>query len=169
MAAGEYVSVSSQADIEYADLVRERKELEADYEHEIDELASIYRTRGVDQALAEQVALQMMEHDALAAHARDELGISEILNAKPIQAAITSAITFFLGAILPLIAAMLLPAQHLVIGVSSVSLVLLIALGLLSAYIGGASLFKAAMRVGGWGALAMLVTASVGYWLGLVI
>lgn len=169
MAAGEYVSVSSQADTELADLARERKELEVDYEHEIDELASIYQSRGVESVLARAVAVQMMEHDALAAHARDELGISDVVSAKPVQAAITSAITFSTGAILPLAVALLLPSQHIVMGVSLISVVLLILLGGISAYVGGSSLIRAASRVGGWGVLAMLVTAGVGHYLGMMI
>lgn len=169
MAAGEYVSVSSQSDTEQADLARERGELVSDHEHEVEELASIYQGRGLQPELAREVALQLMAHDALGAHARDELGINEIMTARPVQAAVTSAITFAVGAFLPLLAAMLLSQEHLVYGVSVVSLALLVVLGGLAAWAGGASIIKAAARVAGWGALAMAITAVAGHFFGAVV
>ncbi len=169
MAAGEYVSVSSQSDTENADLERERKELETDLDHEIDELANIYVGRGLKPELAREVALQLMDHDALGAHARDELGISEITTAKPVQAALTSAVTFSVGGILPLVAAVLLPEAIMVVGVSLISIVLLTVLGAAAAKAGGASMLTAAARVAGWGALAMAVTAGVGHLFGAVV
>jgi VIT1/CCC1 family predicted Fe2+/Mn2+ transporter len=162
MAAGEYVSVSSQADTEHADLNRERKELLADPRHEHAELAAIYRGRGLDAALASQVATQLMEHDALGAHARDELGISDALSARPIQAALSSATTFAVGAGLPLLAVILAPASVLMWAVSGTSLVALALLGALAARAGGAPVTTATARVMFWGALAMALTAGVG-------
>lgn len=162
MAAGEYVSVSSQADTESADLARERKELIASPEQEHAELMSIYVQRGLDDALASSVATQLMQHDALAAHARDELGISDTLAAKPIQAALASAGTFALGAALPLVMVLLLPASALVWGLSGSSLVFLALLGILSARTGGAPALPSAMRVTFWGALAMALTFAAG-------
>lgn len=169
MAAGEYVSVSSQADTEQADLARERKELETHIEHEQDELASIYMGRGLDASLAKQVALQLMAHNALEAHARDELGISEHLTARPIQAALASAATFAVGAAMPLITALLVPESSLVLIVSGMSLVFLAALGALAARTGGAPMVKATSRVVFWGALAMALTAAVGALFGTVV
>jgi VIT1/CCC1 family predicted Fe2+/Mn2+ transporter len=163
MAAGEYVSVSSQSDTEQADLEREREELAADYDYEVEELAAIYRERGLESDLAKQVALQLMEHDALGAHARDELGISEITNARPVQAALTSSITFALGAALPLLAAWFLPETLTLVGVSLFSLLSLLLLGGLAAKVGEAPIRKAALRVLFWGALAMTITALVGH------
>jgi VIT1/CCC1 family predicted Fe2+/Mn2+ transporter len=162
MAAGEYVSVSSQADTESADLEKERKELAADPVHEHAEMAAIYRGRGLDAPLAEQVATQLMAHDALGAHARDELGISEVLAARPIQAALASAATFSVGAAMPLLVAVLVPASALMWAVSASSLVSLALLGSLAASAGGSSIPKAAFRVTFWGALAMGLTAGVG-------
>ncbi|AOU97332.1 hypothetical protein BI364_04405 [Acidihalobacter yilgarnensis] len=162
MAAGEYVSVSSQADTEHADIERERHELATNEPHERAELAAIYVTRGLDRALAEQVADQLMAGDALAAHARDELGISEVLNARPVQAALTSAATFSVGAGLPLIAALLAPTAVLAVWVAAASLVFLAVLGALAARTGGAPALVGAVRVAFWGALAMGVTAGVG-------
>ena len=162
MAAGEYVSVSSQADTERADLARERKELTAHPEQEHAELMSIYVRRGLDDSLASSVATQLMQHDALAAHGRDELGISDTLAAKPVQAAFASAGTFALGAVLPLLMVLLLPASALVWGVAGSSLVFLAVLGMLSARAGGAPVVRSAMRVTFWGALAMVLTAAVG-------
>jgi len=162
MAAGEYVSVSSQADTEAADLARERKELATDAEMEHEELALIYEDRGLEPALAREVASQMMAHDALAAHARDELGISENLAARPVQAAFTSAATFSAGAALPLLAAMLAPAAQLAWYVGIASLILLAVLGALAASTGGASVVTGTWRVTFWGALAMAITAGVG-------
>jgi len=162
MAAGEYVSVSSQADTERADLARERKELATDVESERNELASIYEARGLDPDLARQVALQLMAKDALGAHARDELGISEIVSARPVQAALASAATFAGGAAVPLLTALIVPEKLLVWVVSAVSLALLAALGGLAARVGGAPLMTGALRVGFWGALAMGLTAGAG-------
>ena len=162
MAAGEYVSVSSQADTESADLARERKELAADPEHEHEELAAIYVRRGLEPALAADVAVQLMKHDAIGAHARDELGISEMLTAQPVQAALASASTFAVGALLPLVIVVLFPASALVWAVSVGSLVFLALLGSLSARAGGASAAAASARVTFWGALAMALTAGVG-------
>jgi VIT1/CCC1 family predicted Fe2+/Mn2+ transporter len=169
MAAGEYVSVSSQADTEQADLARERKELEGDVEHEHAELASIYVARGLDPLLAGQVADQLMAHDALAAHARDELGISESLAAQPVQAALASAATFAIGAALPLLTALLAPEPSLALAVSGSSLLFLAALGALAARAGGAPLLRSTARVTFWGALAMALTAGVGALFGTVV
>lgn len=162
MAAGEYVSVSSQADTESADLAREKQELidEPEYEHE--ELAAIYVERGLAPELATEVAVQLMDYDALSAHARDELGITDTVAANPIQAAVTSALTFSVGAALPLIVVLLAPESYLMWGVAGSSLVFLALLGVLSAKAGGASVLKAAIRVTFWGGLAMALTAGVG-------
>jgi VIT1/CCC1 family predicted Fe2+/Mn2+ transporter len=162
MAAGEYVSVSSQADSERADLDRERRELEADDEHERRELAAIYQGRGLDAALARQVADQLMAHDALGAHARDELGLSTTLAARPIQAALASGGTFSLGAALPLVATWLSPAQAMIPSVGGSSLVSLALLGAVAARTGGANALVGGVRVTFWGALAMAATAAVG-------
>ncbi len=162
MAAGEYVSVSSQADTEQADLGRERTELATDIESERDELTSIYIRRGLDPGLARQVALKLMEKDPLKAHARDELGITEAASARPIQAALTSALTFAAGAALPLLAVLAAPLSVTVPVVSGTSLLFLALLGALAAHIGGASILKGAVRVTFWGALAMGLTAGVG-------
>ena len=162
MAAGEYVSVSSQADTERADLDRERKELAANPRHEHAELAAIYVGRGLDARLAKNVAAQLMAHDALGAHARDELGISDTLAARPVQAALASAGTFAVGAILPLLIVLLFPASALMWAVSGSSLLFLALLGSLSAKAGGAPVIVAASRVTFWGALAMVLTAGVG-------
>jgi len=162
MAAGEYVSVSSQADAEQADLARERRELEDDLEHEQEELAAIYRGRGLDADLARQVALQLMDHDALGAHARDELGMSEIHTARPLQAALASAGTFAVGAALPVAIAVASSATLRVPLVAGSSLVFLALLGGLGARAGGAPVALASARVCFWGALAMAATALVG-------
>ncbi len=162
MAAGEYVSVSSQSDTESADLARERAELKAQPEHEHQELADIYIQRGLAPGLADEVARQLMIHDALGAHARDELGISEPLSAKPVQAALTSAATFAAGAALPLLAALVSPASLLIPVVSGTSLTVLTALGAISARAGGAPMVHASLRVVFWGALAMGLTAGAG-------
>jgi len=162
MAAGEYVSVSSQADTENADLARERIELATDPVHEHEEMQAIYVSRGLDSELASQVATQLMAHDALGAHARDELGISEMLTARPVQAAMASAATFSVGAALPLIVVVLVPATVLMWTVSGSSLLFLALLGSLSARTGGSSMTTAALRVTFWGALAMALTAGVG-------
>jgi VIT1/CCC1 family predicted Fe2+/Mn2+ transporter len=162
MAAGEYVSVSSQADTESADLARERAELASAPDFELNELADIYVKRGLDPALARQVAQQLMAKDALGAHARDELGISEITTARPVQAAFTSAATFASGAALPLLVAMLAPLSALAISVSVASLAFLALLGVLGARSGGANAWRAALRVTFWGAFAMAATAGIG-------
>ncbi|MCG6954899.1 MAG: VIT family protein [Gemmatimonadetes bacterium] len=166
MAAGEYVSVSSQADTERADLAREREELRSDPEAEREELAHIYEERGLDASLAVQVADQLMAHDALGAHARDELGISEITAARPVQAALASAATFSGGALLPLILVVLIPLALLSTVVTGASLVALAGLGALAAQAGGASALRAAVRMVFWGALAMGLTGLVGSILG---
>jgi VIT1/CCC1 family predicted Fe2+/Mn2+ transporter len=169
MAAGEYVSVSSQADTERADMERERFELESDKEHEQKELAEIYVRRGLDSALAKQVAEQLMAKDALAAHMRDELGISEVSTARPIQAALTSAATFAIGAALPLLVVLIAPLSILVPVVMGTTLLFLALLGVLSAYTGGARLVIGAVRVTFWGALAMALTAGIGSLFGAVV
>ena len=162
MAAGEYVSVSSQSDTEGADLNRERGELASDPEHEHAELASIYVARGLDIKLASEVATQLMAKDALGAHARDELGISDTLSARPIQAALSSAITFAVGAAMPLLLVVFAPSSTLVWTVSCSSLLFLALLGALAARAGGAPVWKSVARVTFWGALAMALTAGVG-------
>ena len=162
MAAGEYVSVHSQADTESADLERERRELKADHLGERNELAAIYVARGLDPALAKQVADQLMAHDALGAHARDELGISATLSARPIQAALASAGSFSLGAALPLVVTAIVPEASLIPVVSGTSLLFLAMLGAVAARVGGAGVASGALRVTFWGALAMAVTAGVG-------
>jgi VIT1/CCC1 family predicted Fe2+/Mn2+ transporter len=167
MAAGEYVSVSSQADTERADLERERGELAAGGPAERDELAAIYVGRGLTPALAQQVATELMAHDALAAHARDELGISAALRARPVQAALTSALTFAVGAALPLIVVLLVPDARLVPAVAGASLLCLAGLGGLAARVGGARPVVGAVRVVLWGALAMGLTAAIGALFGM--
>ena len=162
MAAGEYVSVSSQSDTERADLAREGKELAASPAQEHAELMAIYAERGLDETLASSVATQMMQHDALAAHARDELGISDTLAAKPVQAALASAGTFAVGAALPLLMVLLLPGSLLMWGLAGSSLIFLALLGLLAARAGGSPVIPSVMRVAFWGALAMALTAGVG-------
>jgi len=169
MAAGEYVSVSSQADTERADLQREQRELEDDPEFEQRELAEIYVQRGLDPELARQVAVQLMAHDALGAHARDELGLSEIHTARPLQAALASAVTFALGAAVPLLIAWQSPQRLIIPLVAGSSLVCLATLGGLAAYTGGASLLLGVWRVTWWGAVAMAVTAAVGVVFGAVV
>jgi len=169
MAAGEYVSVSSQADTEGADLSRERAELAAEPDAELQELTAIYVARGVGRDLAREVAQQLTAHDALAAHARDELGISETMTSRPVQAALTSAATFAGGAALPLAAALLAPATATVAAVIVTSLLVLVGLGALGAYAGGAPAGRAALRVAFWGALAMGLTAAVGKLFGTVV
>jgi len=169
MAAGEYVSVSSQSDTEQADLARERKELKESPEFEVDELTDIYVKRGVDQALARQVAEQLMAKDALMAHARDELGISEITAARPVQAALTSAATFAVGAAMPLLMVVVSPASALIPIVSAASLGFLALLGAIGAKAGGANVLRATARVTFWGALAMALTAGIGAVFGTVV
>src|SRR6185295_1043780 len=169
MAAGEYVSVSSQSDTEQADLARERKELSENIEFEVDELAEVYVKRGVDQILARQVAQQLMAKDALGAHARDELGISDITTARPIQAALTSAATFSVGAAMPLLMVAVSPASALVPVVSAASLGFLALLGAIGARAGGANVMRATARVTFWGALALAITAGIGKLFGTVV
>ena len=169
MAAGEYVSVSSQSDTEQADLARERKELTENPTFELDELTDIYVKRGVDQAVACQVAQQLMAKDALVAHAHDELGISEITTARPIQAALTSAATFSVGAAMPLLMVVISPATALVPIVSAASLGFLALLGAIGAKAGGANVVRATARVTFWGALAMALTAGIGKLFGTVV
>lgn len=169
MAAGEYVSVSSQADTESADLAREKLELSSNIEFEREELAQIYVKRGLDAALAKQVAEQLMAHDALGSHARDELGITEALSARPIQAAFASAGAFSVGAALPLAMILISPASGLIPFVAVSSLIFLILLGVLAARVGGANLWRGALRVGFWGALAMAITAGIGAIFGTVV
>lgn len=169
MAAGEYVSVSSQSDTEQADIGRERKELAANEPYERKELAAIYINRGLDVNLANQVAEQLMAKDALAAHARDELGISETISARPIQAALTSAATFSVGAALPLLVVIIAPAARLGMLVAGTSLLFLALLGGLAAYTGGARILIGIVRVTFWGALAMAITAGIGALFGTVV
>jgi VIT1/CCC1 family predicted Fe2+/Mn2+ transporter len=169
MAAGEYVSVSSQADTQKADLSRERAELAASPEAERAELAGIYVARGLGRDLAIQVAEQLMAHDALGAHARDELGIQEKTQARPIQAAMASAVSFAAGAAVPALLVALLPARGLTAGVVGVTLGLLLVLGGVAARLGGASLVRGALRVAFWGAVAMGFTALVGHLLSAVL
>ena len=167
MAAGEYVSVSSQADAETADLERERVELETDFDHELNELAGIYVGRGLTPDLAHQVALQLTAHDALGSHARDELGINDTMSAQPIQAALASAASFALGALLPLLVVLLIPSSDLILPVALMSLAFLAALGGLAAKVGGANCWLGATRVAFWGVLAMAVSAGIGSLLGV--
>ncbi|MCA1968771.1 MAG: VIT family protein [Rhizobium sp.] len=169
MAAGEYVSVSSQSDTEQADLDRERKELATQPEFEREELAQIYVARGIQPDLARQVADQLMAKDALAAHALDELGISEMTTARPIQAALTSAATFAVGAALPLLMVLISPANLLVWTVSIASLLFLALLGAVGAKAGGANVWRATLRVTFWGAFAMALTAGIGAVVGTAI
>lgn len=169
MAAGEYVSVSSQSDTEQADLARERTELKANPAFELDELADIYIKRGVDKPLARQVAQQLMAKDAVTAHARDELGISEVTAARPIQAALASAAMFSLGATMPLLMVVLSPVNALVPTVSSASLAFLAILGAVGARAGGAGVLRATIRVTFWGSLALALTAGIGKLFGTVV
>jgi len=169
MAAGEYVSVSSQADSEAADLAREHAELASDWAHEHDELAQIYVARGLDPTLAHQVAEQLMAHDAIGAHARDELGISEIVMARPIQAAFASAVSFVTGAVLPLAVAALTPAPQRLVAVIGATLVCLAILGVVGARAGGARPLRPAVRVLLWGAAAMAATAGIGHLVGTAV
>ncbi|TVT30622.1 VIT1/CCC1 transporter family protein [Marinobacter vinifirmus] len=168
MAAGEYVSVSSQSDTEKADLAIEKRSLEQNFEFEKEELALIYEGRGLESALANQVAEQLMAHDALGAHARDEIGISESVSAQPVQAAFSSAGSFTIGAALPLAAAWVVPGSQLISVVAASSLFFLALLGGIAASVGGASIAIGAIRVTFWGALAMAITAGVGRIFGVV-
>jgi len=169
MAAGEYVSVHSQADTEAADLARETAEIKKDPDAEHRELAGIYVKRGLDAELAKQVAVQLMKHDAIGAHARDELGISETMNARPIQASLSSAASFAAGAALPLAVTAVVPAAGLIAWVTGTSLVFLALLGAMAARAGGANMLTGAWRVTFWGALAMGITAGVGKMFGAVV
>ncbi len=169
MAAGEYVSVHSQADTEHADLAKEQKEIDTKPAAEHRELAQIYIHRGVEPELASQVASQLMAHDALGAHARDELGISETLSAKPLSAAFASATSFVVGAVLPVAVTLIVPLQNVILWISIMSLLFLASLGAVAAQAGGASLLKGAWRVTFWGALAMVSTAVVGRVFGAVV
>jgi len=169
MAAGEYVSVSSQADTERADVELERRQHWQDAEGEVQELAAIYVLRGVEAALARTVAQQLMAHDAIAAHARDELGISENFSARPLQAALASAAAFAVGAALPIVTIVFAPENRLSAFVAAGSLISLAGLGAVAAHAGGASPVIGATRVAFWGALAMIVTAGVGRWFGAVV
>lgn len=169
MAAGEYVSVSSQRDTERADLLRESRELKENPRHEREELARIYVGRGVDPDTARRVAVQMMEHDALGAHARDELGVSELTTARPVQAALASAGTFAIGAAMPLAVAALVPGRVLIPAVAVAGLSFLAVLGALAARAGGAGALLGATRVTVWGALAMAITTGVGRLFGAVL
>ena len=169
MAAGEYVSVRSQADTEAADLARETHELATDHAGELRELEEIYVARGLERTLAREVAKQLTEHDALAAHARDELGITDMYSARPLQAALTSASTFATGAAIPLLVVLIHPEQYLSFAIASVSLVALLLLGGLAAKVGGANLWAGAARVGFWGAAAMALTAAAGHLFGVVL
>jgi vacuolar iron transporter family protein len=169
MAAGEYVSVSSQADTEAADLARERKELVEQPEFEIDELAQSFVARGVTRDTALDVARQLTAVDAIGAHAREELGISEITTARPLQAAMTSALTFAVGAALPLAMVLISPPQSLIVAVTAATLVFLAILGALGAVAGGANVLKATARVTFWGGVAMAITAGVGAYFGAVV
>ncbi len=169
MAAGEYVSVSSQADTEHADLAREERELSEDPQSEKEELARIYAARGVDVTLAHKVAEQLMAKDALGAHARDELGISEISTARPVQAALASAATFSAGAAAPLVLTLLAPSAWLILTVSLGSLVFLALLGMMGARAGGAAIISPTIRVVFWGALAMAITAGIGALVGRAV
>lgn len=169
MAAGEYVSVSSQQDTETADIERERSELATDVDGEIEELAGIYMGRGLDRETAGIVARQLMAHDALGAHARDELGISTFTTARPVQAALTSAVTFSVGAALPLAMVLVAPTARLPLVVAVASLAFLALLGAIGAKAGGASLWRASARVTVWGAIAMALTAGIGRIVGTAI
>ncbi|MBK9031083.1 MAG: VIT family protein [Myxococcales bacterium] len=169
MAAGEYVSVSSQADTERADLARERRELAAAPDHERAELAGIYVGRGLDPALADQVAIQLMAHDALGAHARDELGLTDTRAARPVQAAGSSAAAFAVGAAWPLGLAAAVPMDAAVVIVTGASLAALVGLGALAARVGGAPMLRGAARVGVLGAVAMAASAAIGAWFGTVV
>lgn len=169
MAAGEYVSVQSQLDTERADIERERRELAEEPEREAEELAAIYEDRGLDPDLAQQVAAQLTTRDALGAHIRDELGITETLRARPIQAALTSALSFTLGAVVPVVAAALAPATRIAEIASATAFASLVILGGAAAYAGGASIARGALRVAFWGALAMGITAAVGRLFGAAV
>ena len=167
MAAGEYVSVKSQSDIEKADLEREKMGLETIPEIELNELAKIYQHRGLDETLAMEVAIQLTRHDALGAHARDELGIHELSQPKPLQAALASAVSFIIGGVLPLIVSIFAPLKSMVISQYAFSVVFLAISGAMAARIGGSNVFKSIIRICFWGTIAMATTAFVGYLFGV--
>jgi VIT1/CCC1 family predicted Fe2+/Mn2+ transporter len=167
MAAGEYVSVSSQSDIEQADLIREQKELVEKPEEELLELAKIYEHRGLDKALALEVATKLSQRDALEAHARDELGINDIMQAKPLQAALASGAAFVFGGILPLVAALLVPLSQMIFLQYIFAMLFLVILGTIAAKAGGSSVLKAVRRITFWGTIAMAATAYMGYLFGV--
>lgn len=169
MAAGEYVSVRSQADTEAADLARETHELATDHEGEHRELEEIYVARGLERTLAHEVAKQLMQHDALGAHARDELGITDTMSARPLQAALTSAATFAVGAFIPLLAVLLVPTAHLILAIALVSLLALVLLGGVAARVGGANVLLGSTRVSFWGAAAMALTFAAGHLFGALL
>lgn len=169
MAAGEYISVSSQADAEKSALQRERKELEANPQGEIEELASIYVKRGIEYGLAKKVSKQLMAKDAIGAHARDELGITEILSARPLQAALFSACSFTLGSLLPLLIIFIVPSTYLMFSVFMIAVLCLALLGGIAAKIGGSQILLGTMRVVIWGTLAMLASAGIGLLMGLAV
>jgi len=167
MGAGEFVSVSSQADIERADLEIERQALEADYAGERAELCDIYIRRGLEPELADQVARQLMQHDALGAHARDDIGITDALSARPLQATLASMVSFAIGGMVPILTAWLAPPAHVAMAMAAVSLLALAALGAIAAHAGGASIGRGALRVVVWGAATMLVTGAIGRAIGV--
>ena len=169
MAAGEYISVSSQADTEKADLTKEQYELTHNADRELFELTKIYEMRGLDHTLAHQVAVALTEHDALEAHARDEIGLTDLSQAKPIHASVASGLSFIAGAILPVIGVMVLPTQTLVWSLASITLLGLILLGVISARLGGAPVIPAIVRIISWGAIAMLATSMIGRLFGVVV
>lgn len=169
MAAGEYISVRSQADTEHADLAKEREELATEPEAELRELTEIYVARGLDRDLARQVAVQLTAHDALAAHARDELGIVDFLQARPVQAALASAATFAVGAFIPLLVALLVPMHFVIAAIAGVSLCALALLGGLAAQVGGANQWQGAVRVCVWGAIAMGLTGLAGHFFSVTL
>ena len=169
MAAGEYISVSSQADTEKADLTKEQYELTHNADRELFELTKIYEMRGLDHTLAHQVAVALTEHDALEAHARDEIGLTDLSQAKPIHASVASGLSFIAGAILPVIGVMVLPTQTLVWSLASITLLGLILLGVISARLGGAPIIPAIVRIVSWGVIAMLATSMIGRLFGVVV
>lgn len=169
MAAGEYISVSSQADTEQSALQHEKKELAESFPNEVEELTTIYTKRGLDRSLAEEVVKQLMSKDALGAHARDELGITEITNARPLQAAIFSACSFTLGSLLPLIIIFIVPQSYLIPSVSVMAVLFLALLGAVAAKVGGAPILRGSLRVVIWGTIAMVVSAGIGSLLGIAV
>lgn len=169
MAAGEYISVSSQADTEKSAIQREKKELETSLSNEMDELSTIYINRGLEPGLAKEVVKQLMAQDALGAHARDELGINEISSARPLQAALFSACSFTLGSLLPLLIAFVVPGNYLILTISVMAILFLALLGAVAAKVGGARVLPGSLRVVVWGTLAMFVSAGIGSLLGIAV